>query len=424
MEVYDRLNFGGDPKTMISANTQQAVNNLYLDPNIKWEYVPSLLEAYNAWKIAQQARATTQQTSKTFSLSPLSAEDILAFQDEPVKWVWQDYIAEGDLFIIAAYPKVGKSTFFYPLGLSVARGVKFLDRATTQGGVLALAMEEHIRDVRKRLLKLGLQKTDPIHVESKPVPNTTEGLKALAEYIRRECISLVFIDSLAAFWNIKSEIDNAEIQRVLDPLRQLARQENVAICLVHHESKFGGRDSNGNATSDGKSIRGGGALLGAVDQAITMASYGKSATRRLLSSNGRRAEAPRKLIIELSGEPALSNPKPYSFKVIGTPDQMTSQGYQDAMKEILTDEWQTIEEIDEQSAFSEDVTRKALEGLFEAGEAERDGKGKKGDPYKYRLSQPAQTPPGGSTSDSDSFPCSGLPNPMTSNTTNPIEPDA
>jgi hypothetical protein len=273
-------------------------------------------------------------------------------------------------------------------------------------------------------LKLGLQKTDPIHVESKPVPNTSEGLAALAEYIRRESVSLVFIDSLAAFWNIKSEIDNAEIQRVLDPLRQLARQENVAICLVHHESKFGGRDSNGNATGDGKSIRGGGALLGAVDQAITMASYGKSATRRLLSSNGRRAEAPRKLIIELTGEPALSNPKPYGFKVIGTPDQMTGQGYQEAIKEILMDEWQTIEEIDEQSAFSEDVTRKALEGLFKAGQAERDGEGKKGDPYKYRLPQPAQTPPGGSTSAPDSFPCSGLPNPMTSNTTNPIEPDA
>jgi hypothetical protein len=398
----------------------------------KHQQVPSYTEAAAAWDREQASRTVISQG---FTLSPLSAQDILSLPDTPIKWVWQDYIAEGDVAIVAAYPKIGKSTFFYPLALSVARGAAFLERATSKGGVLVLAIEEHQRDINKRLQKLGLQSTDLISVHYGMVPNTSAGRQEIRRVVREKKIALVFIDSLAAFWNIKSEIDNAEIQSKLDPLREIARDENVAICLIHHESKSGGRDSKGNHTGDGKSIRGGGGILGAVDQAITLSKApGNTPKRRVLSTVGRRSESPRELTIELWGETALSNPEPYGFNVVGTAEQITKQGIQDAVKEILTDEWQPIKGILKESVQSNDATRKALEGLFAAGKAERSGTGKKGDGFRYRLPQPALASENSQTESvgngkANSFRLIGLPNPIVSNTTNltaelTIEPKA
>lgn len=83
--------------------------------------------------------------------SPLSAAAILAMSPKIPEWVWNTYIALGDLFAIAAFMKVGKSTLYYLLAIAVARGADFLGRPTKQGGVLIVPIEEKPGDVYLRL---------------------------------------------------------------------------------------------------------------------------------------------------------------------------------------------------------------------------------------------------------------------------------
>jgi len=326
---------------------------------------------------------------------PISAAEILRRKPQPIKWIWDSYIAEGDLFVFAAYMKVGKSTFIYPLVISVARGIPFLNRPTKKGGggVLVLALEENPRDVTLRLRKLGMQNSDPIYVHEGPIPCSQNELDKIKAFIQEKKICLLLIDALAYFWGVKNENDNAEVIEKLKPLLELAREINVAIGLIHHESKYGGRGVSGESQGDGRSIRGGSAFFGIVDQAILLDHRrGGTANQRVLKSIGRRSESPKELVIELVGNPALSDPNSYSYKVLGTPQHMTVAAVKKQVKNALSSTDKDIQTIAAETKLKEKATRTALEELVKEGKATRSGKGAKGDPHKYRLKSllPAQ----------------------------------
>jgi AAA domain-containing protein len=54
--------------------------------------------------------------------TPLGAAELLDASPEPLVWVWEPYLPEGALCLLAAYMKVGKSTMAYALAVSVAQG--------------------------------------------------------------------------------------------------------------------------------------------------------------------------------------------------------------------------------------------------------------------------------------------------------------
>jgi hypothetical protein len=328
-------------------------------------------------------------------VQPVSIADLLALPDEKLEWLWEDYLAVGDLAVFSAYMKVGKSTLFYPLALAVARGTSFLNRQTKQGGVLILALEEHLRDVKLRLKKLGVQSSDPIYIQSGPVPCTPDGVKAIKEFAQEHKISLVIIDSLSSFWAIKDENNNAEVQKTIKPVLEFAHGENVTVLLVHHESKHGGKKKGGG--SDGRAIRGASALFGVVDQALSLGHpQGSNEKRRVLRSIGRRSESPAELIIELDGDTKLSSPAPYRYKVVGTPKEMDKAEQQKKVGKLLTAEWLTIAEILEDAKLdnlTEKQVRDALKVLHNEGKAVRTGTGSKSSPFEYRV--PLAGDPGG-----------------------------
>ncbi|MBI4589993.1 MAG: bifunctional DNA primase/polymerase, partial [Candidatus Rokubacteria bacterium] len=63
---------------------------------------------------------------KETNFRPLTAADLLAHESEPIIWVWEPYLPEGGLALLAAFMKVGKSTFVYALAVTVAQGQPFL----------------------------------------------------------------------------------------------------------------------------------------------------------------------------------------------------------------------------------------------------------------------------------------------------------
>src|SRR5262249_3675491 len=147
-------------------------------------------------------------------------------------------------------------------------------------------------------------------------PLSEEELDSVHSFITEKKIGFVLLDSLPYYWTVKSENDNAEILRAVKPLLSVARATGAAIGLIHHESKYGGRSESGESHGDGKSIRGGSAMFGLVDQAILLdRRRGGRPTERVLRTIGRRAENPPELVVELMGNPALSDANPYGYRV-------------------------------------------------------------------------------------------------------------
>jgi RecA-family ATPase len=179
---------------------------------------------------------------------PMSMTELLSRpESDSVSWIVDQYVPQGGLVALCAYPKTGKTTLAYSMAVSIAQGKSFLGKETIQGGVLILAVEEHPRDVKIRLKRFGATEADPIFVHAGPMQNNPENIQAIRDFIAQNKIVLLIIDSLSMFWGVQDENNNAEIVREMSPLLDIAHQTNAAVLPIHHERKSGGED--------GRSIR-------------------------------------------------------------------------------------------------------------------------------------------------------------------------
>jgi hypothetical protein len=306
---------------------------------------------------------------KAKHFNPLSASELLHREVLSIPYVLDGYIPKGVLALLIAYMKTGKSTLVYRVVVCIAQGINFLERKTERGAVLILAVEEHPRDIERRLRRFGMTEDDPVYIHIGPVQEQVEALKSIRDFIIEKKIVLVVVDSLSRFWKVQDENNNMEVIREVSPLLEMARETNAAVLLVHHERKSGGED--------GRSIRGGSALFGLVDQAIFLERRpGEVSNKRVLKTLGRYDDSPPELIIELVGD---------DYNVLGTPEEFGEVQAVEKVKTVLTVEPMDVKTIAKEADTTEKLARKALESLKERGEAERTGGGKKGDPYLYCL---------------------------------------
>ncbi len=296
---------------------------------------------------------------------PVKAEAFLAEEPEPIVWVWDQFLPEGGLALVTAFMKVGKSTFIYFLLVAIAQGRPFLEYATKQGGVLILAVEEHPRDVRLRLRRLGACPEDPIYLHTGRLDCNPATMAALRDFITDHEISLVVLDTLGLYWTIKDENNNAAVVQQCSPFLDLARETGCCVVLVHHDRKAGGEE--------GRGIRGGSALLGLVDQAIMLDKrQGGNKDQRMLRTVGRYAETPPELVLELAEE---------EYRNLGTPEEVGRDANMMKVWAVLTDEPKDLVKLTQEALLNRRATVQALDDLSQW--IIREGEGKKGDPYRY-----------------------------------------
>jgi hypothetical protein len=355
-----------------------------IDENIRWakEAGDPVLETHNEQEMRMlQAERGRRQGGKNALLvpkgdigkakyfNPVSAAELLTRVTAVIPYLLFGFIAKGTLNLLIAYMKTGKSTLVYRLIICIAQGLDFLERKTDRGAVLILAVEEHVRDVERRLKRFGLREDDPVYVHVGTVQEQSETLKTIKNFVIEKKIVLVVIDSLSRFWNVMDENNNMEVIREVSPLLEMARETDAAVLLVHHERKSGG--------DDGRSIRGGSALFGLVDQAIFLERRpGEASNKRTLKTLGRYDESPPELIVELVCD---------DYKVLGTPEEFGQSQALEKVKAVLTLEPMDAKTIAKEAETTEKLTRRALETLRERGEIERIGTGKKADAFLYCL---------------------------------------
>lgn len=299
---------------------------------------------------------------------PLMVEDFLdmALQNDTVEWVFEDYLPAGGLVILAGKPKEGKTTLTYELVVKVAKGEIFLGRATKKSSVLILGLEEHPRDMGLRLRSLAAENLPNLFVFAKSIQPTADTLEQIKRFALERDIKLILIDTLGAFWSLRDENDAAEVGRAIKPILALARESGACVLLIHHARKSEG--------TYGDEIRGSGALFAAVDVALILKRH-EIEKQRKLHAISRYPDTPTEMLLEL---------REAGYHSLGDPDKQNRQAKRDKMRGTLSDEWREPKALAKLAGIPGRDSYRLLTELYETGEADREGEGRKGSPFQYR----------------------------------------
>ena len=180
-------------------------------------------------------------------------------------WLWENFVAKGNITLFSALAKAGKTTLLRCLFVAMKNNEEFAGQPTRPCKVLILSEESASEWADGRE---GIDDTDIDHVYIWPRP--TRGIPSSKDWVEiidlvcKKCkelsIDMVVVDTISTFWPVDDENDAAKVKRALVPLYKLTDDNGVALMLVHHFKKDGG--------NEGTASRGSGALAGHVDNII------------------------------------------------------------------------------------------------------------------------------------------------------------
>jgi RecA-family ATPase len=177
------------------------------------------------------------------------AEALKGMTFEPLKYVVPGVIVEG-LTLLAGKPKLGKSWLLLHAAIAVARGGFTLGEIRcTEGDVLYCALEDNLRRLKSRMMKLlGADQDWPKRLAFKcELPRLSEGgLDEIKTWITSaEDPRLVVIDTLAMVKTpakLNQTQYDADYNALLE-LRRFANAHRVAVVVVHHLRKADADDA-------------------------------------------------------------------------------------------------------------------------------------------------------------------------------------
>ncbi|MBI2882644.1 MAG: AAA family ATPase [Candidatus Methylomirabilis oxyfera] len=316
-------------------------------------------------KADRQESAHTQESG---GLPLTRLGDLLAEPEEVVSWLVEERLPSGGLSILAAKPKVGKSTLARCLALAVAQGESWLGCQTSQGTVFYLALEEKRAELRRHFEAMGATGEDHLYLFMEPSP--ADGLAQLRKAAEAHQPVLIVVDPLFRFVRVKDGNDYTQVTAALEPLLTLARQTGAHVLLVHHSSKKG--------SGDGDGILGSTAIFGSVDTALLLTRRDQYRTLRSIQRYGEDLEE-----VTLTLDPDTR-------RVSAGPSRQEVEGQEvaDKILEFLRTQREPVTEPEINDAVEARlaVKRRALRQLVAAGKLSRSGKGGKGDPYRYAVS--------------------------------------
>jgi len=302
----------------------------------------------------------------TFHLTTLA--DLLSEPEEELRWLVEERLLVGGLSLLAAKPKVGKSTLARWLCLAVSRGERWLNTPTTQGTVFYLALEEKRSEVKRHFRTMGATPDDPIHFFIGQCPE--DCLQKLRDEALKQRPALIVVDPLLKMVRVRDANDYAVVTRKLEPLIGLARDTWAHVLVTHHTGKAH-RDG-------GDSILGSTAIFAAVDTAFIIK---RTERFRVLSSIQRSGVDLEETVLHLDPESEI-------VTVGASRTEADEKQAAQAIFDYLQIQSEPVEEKDIHEAVEgrKGIKVKALRFLVDDEKVERTGQGKRGDPYLYSIS--------------------------------------
>lgn len=391
----DWATFLGTQNAVGTRNHQAAVlagKILYHNPIELWDTVgwaalkewnnaqnsPPLAEAelkatWDSIKKAELAKRSSNDTTPSHSLPAVnytftSLGSLLDEPEEDIDWILDGMLPSSGFSIVVAKPKVGKSTLVRQLALAVACGKPFLERQTSRGAVLYVALEEKRSEVKKHFKLLGGTGNDDLYVYVGSVPQ--EAHKWLDREIKQRKPVLVIIDTLFRFVNIQDGNDYAKVTSALTPLLSLSRENGAHLMVVHHARKGGG---DGGDTTLGST-----AIFGSVDTAIFLK---KSDGKRMIETEQRYGDNLESSILVFDDETRF-------ITLGGTKEEDDKHRLESDVLAFLKSQEEPCTEktISEATEGKTILKRKVLREMLASGSIYRTGSGTKGDAYLYSCS--------------------------------------
>ena len=212
-------------------------------------------------------------TKQNEKIQPIvSAQDFLADRLPEPPQVIHGVIRAGQVGMMAASSKAGKSWALLSLAFAVANGGEWLDWHTTKGRVLYINAELPPYDLQQRLDIIASatgRSSDLIDVWH--LRGAGRAIRALIPFIlariekNGEPYVLIIPDPLYCFGEGRDENDNAEQAKTMGEMSELAERSTAAVWAAHHFSK-----GNKSQTDHLDRASGAGMFARAVDVFITM----------------------------------------------------------------------------------------------------------------------------------------------------------
>lgn len=175
----------------------------------------------------------------------------------PVRWLWQDWLAQGKVHLLAGAPGQGKTTIALAFAATVSAGGRWPDgKRCAPGNVLVWSGEDDPADTLvPRLMAMGAD-LDRVHfveaarIDGELLPfdpaRDMLGLHAAADQVGD--VRLLVVDPLVSAITGDSH-KNTEVRRGMQPLVDLASSMQAAVVGISHLSKgTAGRDPTERVT--------------------------------------------------------------------------------------------------------------------------------------------------------------------------------
>lgn len=216
----------------------------------------------------QQYKLMDAKATNAGKLRVWSIGDILKHDFGPEEWLVKSLITKQGITALSGNPGDYKTWITIHIALSVSRNAPVFGKfATTQGGVLIIDEEDHIRVVKGRLQLLGAKDTDAIHYLSQSgfKADNEKLLAAVVEFVKEKNIKLVILDSLVRIHE-QEENDATGMAKVFSSIQKIIAA-GASILFTHHHRKTQGFGGNSNP---GQNMRGSSDILAAIDSHITV----------------------------------------------------------------------------------------------------------------------------------------------------------
>jgi archaellum biogenesis ATPase FlaH len=181
-----------------------------------------------------------EEESVTPQKDEYSLDELLGMESDGQAWHVPGYLPQGELIILSAKPKVGKTLLATQLAKETLTGKSFLGESVRQGKVLYVTSDESIKSMARRLKACGFAdipqelRGNFTVLTSFDITNQSQ-LQAKCQEFKPD---LVILDSLTSI-SRKSGIseNDAEFARPIYQLRDLLASVNAAGILIHHDNK-------------------------------------------------------------------------------------------------------------------------------------------------------------------------------------------
>ncbi|HDR9165941.1 AAA family ATPase [Burkholderia vietnamiensis] len=227
---------------------------------------------------------------------------------QPVRWLFEGLMEEGDQMILAGAPKTGKSLMAQQIALALASGGRFLEwQAVEPRRVLYINMEIKREAFGRRVLaQIGGANNLMPYADTWLECHRFRSFNILDPKDRDEVQNVVKASKAAlVVWDIlarvhSSDEQSAEMKAVMLSIR-LASCDRAHI-VVHHTRKPSAEATGPQTAMD---IRGSSALFGEVDTALVLSKRTGQGARFVITTAARSVNLPDEILLDRDEESLL-----------------------------------------------------------------------------------------------------------------------